>query len=171
MKTTIKATPLWALLVTTSILSGLQSQTLFATDAKDEGVAKVVYHVDFADPKRISAMLVNIYNMTTAYEDDFREYDIRVVFNAHGIRFLTTDRLAGTPFEVDDKTAALRKDLIARISSLQKTRNINLSYCNITREAIGLDEGSLIPGVNRVSSGVVEVANLQHQGFAYLKTQ
>lgn len=171
MKNVNKATRLWALLFTVIVLFGMQSQTLFATDAEDEEVAKVVYHVDFADPARLSAMLVNIYNMANTYEDDFREYDIRVVFNAHGIRFLTTDRLSGTPFEVDDKTAELRKDLIARMKSLQNTRNINLSYCNITREAIGLDVGSLISGVNRVTSGVVEVANLQHQGFAYLKVQ
>lgn len=171
MKNVNKATRLWALLFTVIVLFGMQSQTLFATDAEDEEVAKVVYHVDFADPARLSAMLVNIYNMANTYEDDFREYDIRVVFNAHGIRFLTTDRLAGTPFEVDDKTAELRKDLIARLKSLQNTRNINLSFCNITREAINLGEDALIPGVNRVTSGVVEVANLQHQGFAYLKVQ
>lgn len=171
MKTIIKATPLWALLIVTIILFGLQSQTLLATDAEEEEVAKVVYHVDFADPTRLSAMLVNIYNMANTYENDFREYDIRVVFNAHGIRFLTTDRLTGTPFEVDNETAELRKDLIARMKSLQNTQNINLSFCNLTREAINLDEDQLIPGVTRVTSGVVEVANLQHQGFAYLKVQ
>jgi intracellular sulfur oxidation DsrE/DsrF family protein len=50
-------------------------------------------------------------------------------------------------------------------------QNINLSLCNITREAINLDKEKLIPGVTLVTSGVVEIAKLQSQGFSYLKVQ
>ena len=166
-----KKTNALRLMLIIAILIGISStQPLLAAD--DEAtVAKVVYHADFADPARISAMLTNIFNMTTTYENDFIDYDIRIVFNAHGIRFLTTNKLVGTPFEVDDKTAAQRKDLITRMQTLHNMQNINLSLCNITREAINLDKEDLIPGVTIVTSGVVEVAKLQSQGFAYLKVQ
>jgi intracellular sulfur oxidation DsrE/DsrF family protein len=50
-------------------------------------------------------------------------------------------------------------------------KNINLSLCNITRQAIELDKDKLIPGVTLVTSGVVEIAKLQCQGFSYLKIQ
>ena len=30
-------------------------------------VIRVVYHADFADPRRFSAMLTNVYNMVTTY--------------------------------------------------------------------------------------------------------
>lgn len=137
----------------------------------DSEIAKVVYHADYADPTRFSSMLTSIFNMVTTYENEFIDYDIRIVFLSHGIRFLTTDRLKGTPFEVDDKFAEQRKSLITRLKTLHEMQNINLSLCNITREAIDLDKEKLIPGVTLVTSGVVEIAKLQSQGFSYLKVQ
>jgi intracellular sulfur oxidation DsrE/DsrF family protein len=116
-------------------------------------------------------MLTSIFNMVTTYENEFMEYDIRIVFLSQGIQFLTRDRLKGTPFEVDDKTAEIRKELITRLTTLHNMQNINLSLCNITREAINLDKEKLIPGVTLVTSGVVEIAKLQSQGFSYLKVQ
>jgi len=135
------------------------------------GTAKVVFHADYADPQRMSSMLTSIFNMVTTYENEFIEYDIRIVFLSHGIQFLTHDRLKGTPFEVDDKQAKLRENLITRLITLHDMQNINLSLCDITRQAIGLDKKMLIPGVTIVTSGVVEIAKLQSQGFSYLKVQ
>jgi len=139
-------------------------------DEKSE-TAKVVFHADYANPQRMSSMLTSIFNMVTTYENEFIEYDIRIVFLSHGIQFLTHDRLKGTPFEVDDKQAKLREDLITRLLTLHNMQNINLSLCDITRQAIGLDKKKLIPGVTIVTSGVVEIAKLQSHGFSYLKVQ
>lgn len=151
------------------LLTGFSNQSI-AAETKDT-IAKVVYHADYADPVRLGSMLTSIFNMVTTYENDFIDYDIRIVFLSHGIRFLTNDRLKGTPFEVDDKFAEQRKELITRLKTLHNMQNINLSLCNITREAINLEEDKLIPGVTMVTSGVVEIAKLQSQGFAYLKVQ
>ena len=76
-----------------------------AAKPKDE-VIKVVYHADFADPRRFSAMLANIYNMVSTYQSELKEYDVRIVFLSHGIRIVTQDKLAGTPFAED---AALKQ--------------------------------------------------------------
>jgi len=57
-----------------------------------DDVAKVVYHADFSDPRRFSAMLTSIYNMVNYYENEMIEYDVRIVFVAHGIRFVTDDK-------------------------------------------------------------------------------
>jgi intracellular sulfur oxidation DsrE/DsrF family protein len=161
---------LQVLLFTTLIAGTTITQTAIAAD-DDAQIAKVVFHADYADPARFSSMLTSIFNMVTTYENQFIDYDIRIVFLSHGIRFLTRDRLKGTPFEVDDKFAEQRKELITRLQTLHNMQNINLSLCNITREAINLDKDKLIPGVTLVTSGVVEIAKLQHQGFAYLKVQ
>ena len=160
----------------TLLLFSLLAMNIAATPSSraaeaDKYVAKVVFHADYADPARLSAMLTSIFNMVTTYENEFTDYDIRIVFLSHGIRFLTEDRLKGTPFEVDDKFAAQREPLITRLKTLHNMQNINLSLCNITREAINLDKNKLIPGVTLVTSGVVEIARLQSQGFAYLKVQ
>ena len=73
--------------------------------AADDGVARVVYHADFSDPRRFSAMLTSIHNMVSYYENQLLEYDVRIVFVAHGIRFVTDDALQSTPFAAD---AAIR---------------------------------------------------------------
>lgn len=141
------------------------------TTLADDDIAKVVYHADFADQKRFSAMLQNIFNMTTTYENDLMDYDIRIVFLSKGIRFITTDNLKGTPFEADKEFIKQRGDLIKRLASLQDIRGIKLELCTITQEMVGVDKSKLIPGVKMVPSGVVQIAKLQSQGFAYLKVE
>lgn len=139
--------------------------------AAAEPVAKVVYHADFADPRRFSAMLTSINNMVTTYQQSLMEYDVRIVFVAHGIRFVTTDPLKETVFAEDAALKARRTDLMNRLRSLQDTQGVKLELCDITREAARLPESKLIPGVKLVQSGVVRLAELQSQGFAYIKIE
>lgn len=136
-----------------------------------EPVAKVVYHADFADPRRFSAMLTSINNMVNTYQHDLAEYDVRIVFVAHGIRFVTLDPLKGTPFAEDAAMKARRKNLNERLRSLREIQGVKLELCGITREEIGLAPNKLIAGVELVRSGVVRVAELQRQGFAYIKIE
>ncbi|MEJ2181842.1 MAG: DsrE family protein [Gammaproteobacteria bacterium] len=167
---TLKTSVISLMLITNGLLFSIAETNFAYADEKSE-TAKVVFHADYANPQRMSAMLTSIFNMVTTYENEFMEYDIRIVFLSHGIQFLTHDRLKGTPFEVDNKQAKLREDLITRLITLHDMQNINLSLCDITRQAIGLDKKKLIPGVTIVTSGVVEIARLQSQGFSYLKVQ
>jgi hypothetical protein len=146
--------------------------TVRAQDAApSEPVMKVVYHADFADPRRFSAMLASINNMVTAYQQDLKEYDVRIVFVSHGIRFVTADPLQGTPFAEDAALKARKKELLQRVRGLRETQGVKLELCEITRESARLDPGKLLPGVERVPSGVVRLAELQHQGFAYIKIE
>jgi intracellular sulfur oxidation DsrE/DsrF family protein len=57
------------------------------------------------------------------------------------------------------------------LSGLQKTQDVKLELCEITREAVRLDKEKLLPGVVLVRSGVVQLAELQRQGFAYIKVE
>ena len=170
MEAVLKNKLLGIFLTATFIFGATTVDTLYAAEDENQ-TAKVVYHADYADPVRLGSMLTSIFNMVTTYENEFIDYDIRIVFLSHGIRFLTEDRLKNTPFEVDDKFAEQRKELIIRLKTLHNMQNINLSLCNITREAINLEKDKLIPGVTLVTSGVVEIAKLQSQGFSYLKVQ
>lgn len=132
---------------------------------------KVVYHADFADPRRFSAMLTSINNMMVTYENDLVDADVRIVFVAHGVRFLTDDPLAGTPFARDAALAERAAELKGRLLSLANVRKVRLELCDITRSEIRLAEDKLHPGVKLVRSGVVRLAELQRDGFAYLKIE
>ena len=153
------------------LASGLPVTGTAAVAAEAEPVAKVVWHVDFSDPRRLSAMIQNVNNMVTTYQNKLEDYDIRLVFLAGGIRFVTEDPLKGTPFAEDPEFKQRRADLILRLQQLREMHGVKLELCEITREALNLAKEKIIPGVTSVRSGVVRIAELQHQGFAYLKIE
>ena len=132
---------------------------------------QVVYHADFSDPRRFSAMLTSINNMMNYYENELVEADVRIVFVAHGIRFLTDNPLEETPFAEDAALKERRANLKGRLLSQAETRGVKLELCDITRTQIGLPESAVYDNVSLVPSGVVRIAELQHQGFAYIKIE
>ena len=162
----------WAIFSVALLMPGavLAAENTAGTPAA-EPVAKVVWHVDFADPRRLSAMLQNVNNMVTTYQNQLEDFDIRIVFLAGGIRFVTQDPLKGTPFAENPEYKKRRPELIQRLKQLQEMHGVKLELCEITREALNLAREKIIPGVTPVRSGVVRIAELQHQGFAYLKIE
>lgn len=133
--------------------------------------ARVVYHADYSDPRRFSGMLTSINNMVTHYNNELMDYDVRIVFVAHGIRFVTDDKLADTPFAEDAELAERRSNLTGRLQSLQQVHGVKLELCDITRSEINLAKDKLYEGVELVPSGVVRIAELQSEGFAYIKIE
>lgn len=156
------------------LLSLLLCFSLFSVNSyadEDDGVVKVVYHADFADPRRFSAMLTSINNMVGYYQNEMIDYDIRIVFVAHGIRFVTDDKLSGTPFAEDKVMAERRENIKGRLNSLVDVNEVRLEVCDITRSQINLEQGKLYGNTASVPSGVVQIAKLQHEGFAYIKIE
>ncbi len=137
----------------------------------EDGVRKVVYHADFADPRRFSAMLTSINNMVLHYQNELIDYDVRIVFVAHGIRFVTNEALKNTPFAEDKAMAERRESNTGRLSTLDTMHEVKLELCDITRSGIDLDKSKLLDGVELVPSGVVRIAELQSQGFSYIKIE
>jgi intracellular sulfur oxidation DsrE/DsrF family protein len=160
-----------ALLTSIFCLGLLAGLSLVPRAATAEEAVKVVYHADYADPRRFSAMLTSVNNMMNFYENELIEADVRIVFVAHGIRFLTDDKLEKTPFAADAALEERRDNLKGRLLSLADTRGVKLELCDITRTQIGLEEDAVYPNVSLVPSGVVQIADLQRQGFAYIKIE
>ena len=163
--------PIAAVAVLAAALVVAPAPRAAAQDGFGDGPAKVVYHADFEDPRRFSALLTSVYNMVTTYRNDLRDYDVRIVFNSYGIRFLTDDTLADTPFEAGEDLRERRENLRGRLMSLQNTYDVDLELCDITRERVKLPKDEIYDGVGSVVSGVVRVAELQSEGFAYIKIE
>jgi intracellular sulfur oxidation DsrE/DsrF family protein len=177
-KTTTEEEPAMKRLSTRAVIPGLALALLALAltlapprQALAEPAAQVVYHADFADPRRFSAMLTSINNMMNFYENDLIEADVRIVFVAHGIRFLTDEGLDNTPFAADAELNERRENLKGRLLSLAEVRGVKLELCDITRAQIRLPEGKLYDTVTLVPSGVVRIAELQKQGFSYIKIE
>ncbi|MCG5501354.1 DsrE family protein [Ectothiorhodospira lacustris] len=161
-------TPAWLLLGLLAVTLALPAWQAHAAEPE----ARVVYHADFADPRRFSAMLTSINNMVVHYENQLTDHDIRIVFVAHGIRFLTDAPMTGTPFAEDEALAAQRENLKGRLGSLVAVHGVRLELCDITRGSVNLDRDALHEGVTLVPSGVVRIAELQNrEGFAYIKIE
>jgi intracellular sulfur oxidation DsrE/DsrF family protein len=133
--------------------------------------AKVVYHVDFNDVTRYSATLTSVNNLLNAYEGDLRDYEVSIVFVGQGIRFVTDDVLKGTPYVADKALLDRRAELKGRLDTLIKIKGVKAVLCDKTRDEIALDKAKLYEGVSLTPSGVVTIADLQMQGYAYLKIQ
>ncbi|MFN4263046.1 MAG: DsrE family protein [Thioalkalivibrionaceae bacterium] len=137
-----------------------------------EADARVVFHADFSDPRRFSAMLSSLGNLVAHYENEFMDADVRVVVVSHAIRFMTENDLADTPFAADDVLLEARPTLLGRMRSMAELNGVQFELCDITRAFVNLPEDELAEFVTLVPSGVVRIAELQNDyGFAYLKIE
>lgn len=136
----------------------------FADMQKDTDIA-CLYHCDYGNDKRFSAMLRNINNHLSAY--DFDPLKIKIVMVAHsaGIKYhLKT--LEGTPWAKQ----TIDPELAKRMDSLSKY-GVEVYLCQITFKShkIDFNQAKDAPYIRLVPSGVGTVGALQTKGYAYLK--
>ncbi|WP_291853353.1 DsrE family protein [Bradyrhizobium sp.] len=135
-------------------------------DMKKEADVSCVYHCDFGDDSRYSALLRNVNNHLSVYNFDPLNTKIVIVAHSVGIKYhLKT--LTGTPWE---KQPALDPELDSRMEALAKY-GVEVYLCKITFTNLKLDIALTkdAPYIKLVPSGVATVAALQSKGFAYLK--
>ena len=160
------------LLLLATVLAWSAQSVIAQDDAGDsDSLSTVILPLFNADPRRFSAMLTSINNMVTFYQNELIDYDVRIVFVAHGIRFLTSDKLKDTPFSSDAALEERRDNLRGRLSALNSVQDVKLELCDITRTGISLPGDALYKGVELVPSGVVRIADLQVRGYAYIKIE
>jgi intracellular sulfur oxidation DsrE/DsrF family protein len=113
---------------------------------------KAVFHIDDAQGQALAG-LRNVKN----FLDTDPTAKIIVVTHANGVDFLMTgakDR-NGNPYEV-------------AVELLQQ-RGVRFEVCEITLKNRDLKKNQFIEEASFVPSGVVELAKLQAQGYAYIK--
>jgi hypothetical protein len=132
---------------------------------KKETDVACLYHCDFGDPQRFSAMLQNMNNHYSAYAFDTFKLKLVMVVHSAGIKFFLDD-LAGTPWEKE----TIDPDLYKRFAALAKY-GCEAYLCQITYKRLKIDPARTRSDafLKLVPSGVATVAELQGKGFAYLK--
>jgi intracellular sulfur oxidation DsrE/DsrF family protein len=132
----------------------------------DYGKQKVVYHINYDDPKAQAGALRNIQNHINAVGAE--NLDAKVVMHGNGLSLLLEpDELANVP---KMKHANATPEMQVKISGL-KSQNVSFSICantlkgkKITLDQLyDADESAVVP------SGVAELAHLQAQGYTYIK--
>ncbi len=147
--------------------------TLFAGNAlagDRYGKQKVVYHINYDNPKKQAGALKNIQNHINAVGAE--NLDIKVVMHGHGLSLL----LDPEAYKASDrlkkfKAANGNEKMTAKVANL-KGQNVDFAVCANTVRGRKVDvEGDLyeVSKGDIVPSGVAELAHLQALGYAYIK--
>ena len=131
------------------------------------GKQKVVYHINYDDPKQQAGALRNVQNHINAVGKD--NIEIKVVLHGNGLALLLEpDALERVP---KFKHANADEKMTAKIDGL-KEQGVSFNVCANTVRGRKVDLESDLYNVSEkdiVPSGVAEVAKLQQQGYAYIK--
>lgn len=134
------------------IKSVLASLTLFLAAGVACAQDMVVYHVDNA----VAQGLKGLRNVRNHIDTD-PTAKITVVTHAEGIDMLMEGAKAANGTEYAPLVSAL------------KSRGVSFEICEITLKNRGLKKEQFIQEADFTPSGVVRLAKLQKQGYAYIK--
>jgi uncharacterized protein len=149
------------------LLAGLMLASTGAFAGERYGKQKVVYHINYDDPKTQVAALRNIQNHINAVGAE--NLDLKVVLHGNGLALLIYPDVLQklTKF----KHANATDEMTARIDGL-KSQGVSFQICGNTVKGRNVDlENDLYDAdpADVVPSGVAELAHLQSQGYAYIK--
>jgi len=158
---------IYALFMTVLLLTAAALQSANAYADNGYGKQKVVYHINYDDPKLQAGALRNIQNHINAVGKD--DLEIRVVLHGNGLALLlepdSLEKL--TKF----KHANADEKMTAKIDGL-KDQGVAFNVCANTVRGRKVDLETDLYNVSPddiVPSGVAEVAKLQQDGFVYIK--
>ena len=127
---------------------------------------KVVYHINYDDPKKQAGALRNIQNHINAVGAE--NLDLKVVMHGNGLALLLYPQSKGN---TKMKMANADDQMQAKISGL-KDQGIEFQVCANTLKGRKIDMEHDLYDVEKadvVPSGVAQLAILQAQGYAYIK--
>lgn len=134
--------------------------------AEGYGKQKVVYHINYDNPKQQAGALRNIQNHINAVGAE--NLDLKVVLHGNGLALLLTpDALKRTKM----KHANANEGMIGKIDGL-RAQGVSFQVCNNTLRGRKISYENDLHFVEKssiVPSGVAEVARLQMMGYAYIK--
>ena len=155
------------MLIFTFAISAACFMVGYAVAENGYGKQKVVYHINYDNPKQQTGALRNIQNHINAVGAD--HLDLKVVLHGNGLALLLE------PDSLEKlnrfKHANATEDMTARIDGL-KSQGVSFHVCANTVRGRKVDVSSDLYDVDQediVPSGVAEVARLQAMGYAYIK--
>jgi intracellular sulfur oxidation DsrE/DsrF family protein len=139
-----------------AVISVALVSAAFAADAKQHRVA---VQVDQNDPAVINLALNNVTNVIEYYRAKGQSVDVDLVAYGPGLNMLRADK-------------STVQDRIKQLKDLAFPGKIQFSACNNTKVNMEKAEGhaiTLVPEATLVDAGVVQLMELQEQGWSYVK--
>ena len=137
-----------------------------ASMAGGYGKQKVVYHINYDNPKKQAGAMRNIQNHINAVGKD--KLDLKVVVHGKGVSLLLEpESMKNTKLPIGNANDIMT----ARIDGL-KQQGVNFQVCANTLKGKKINYENDLYDVNKgdiVPSGVAELAKLQGEGYAYIR--
>lgn len=154
--------------ILSAFLVGLCFLMTTAVSANERyGKQKVVYHINYDNPKQQAGALRNVQNHINAVGAE--NLDLKIVLHGNGLSLLLEpDALEKLK---KFKHANADEKMTAQIDTL-KSQGIEFNVCENTVRGRKVDVATDLYNVDKkdiVPSGVAEVARLQLMGYAYIK--
>jgi intracellular sulfur oxidation DsrE/DsrF family protein len=143
-------------LATVALLSMAFASTALAGDSKPHRIA---IQIDQNDPQIMNLVLNNATNVVEYYRAKNEAVDVDIVAYGPGLHMLRADT---SPVQ----------DRLKRLKEMAFPGKIQFSACNNTRQGMEKAEGHAIPilaDATVVPSGVVQLMELQEQGWSYIR--
>jgi intracellular sulfur oxidation DsrE/DsrF family protein len=143
-------------LATAALLSMAFASTALAADSKPHRIA---IQIDQNDPQIMNLVLNNATNVVEYYRAKNEAVDVDIVAYGPGLHMLRADT---SPVQ----------DRVKRLKDIAFPGKIQFSACNNTRQGMEKAEGHAIPILAEatvVPSGVVQLMELQEQGWSYIR--
>lgn len=138
----------------------------YATAGERYGKQKVVYHINYDNPKAQGGALRNIQNHINAVGKE--NLDLKVVMHGKGLTLLLEpDAAANTKFKKGNATSAQQ----AKIAGL-KDQGVDFKVCANTLRGKKISYSDDLYDVEKsdiVPSGVAELTHLQSMGYTYIR--
>jgi len=140
--------------------------TGYALAGDSYGKQKVVYHINYDNPKAQAGALRNIQNHINAVGAE--NLEVKVVMHGKGLTLLLEpDAAENTKLPAGNASDTMQ----AKISGL-KEQGVAFNVCANTLKGKKIDYQNDLYDVSKgdiVPSGVAEVAHLQSKGYTYIK--
>jgi len=110
---------------------------------------KIVFDVTSKDAETHQAVMRHINGMSAAYPDS---------------KFLVVIYGGALPMLVKEKSSVANE-----ISNFKDSKNVSFKVCEQTMKRYHVNESELIPGVQIVPDGILEIVEKQAEGWGYIK--
>jgi intracellular sulfur oxidation DsrE/DsrF family protein len=123
--------------------------------------ARAVYDLRKSNPKALAAYLKAIVGNHADLREAGVKPDLRLVFIAEAVKFITTDPAPEVALEHEATLA----DIAKTITELDRL-GVKMEVCGGATRAFGVDNQTLLPELKAVRSGFIAVMGYQNQGYA-----
>ncbi|MDG4867113.1 DsrE family protein [Guyparkeria sp. 1SP6A2] len=124
---------------------------------------KAVYDVRKSHPAALDTYLKAIVTNVENLKKEGVQADLVMVFISHAVKFIHTEPSLEDEADHGDALASIARNVV----KLQEM-GVRMEACNAATRAFGVDNDSLLPGIEPVRSGFISLMGYQNNGYALI---